>query len=86
MSDAATRADRLEWPERFPVIGPLVGVGVALSGTVTASTEGDGVAATVFGLLVVLFGAVAWRNARSCRDDRVDRASPGDASRREPTG
>jgi hypothetical protein len=34
--------------ERSPVVGPLVGVGVALSGTITAATEGDRIAATVF--------------------------------------
>jgi hypothetical protein len=78
MSDRATRAVRLEWPERFPVVGPLVGVGVALSGTITAATEGDGVAATVFGVLAVLFGAVAWRNARSCREHEDDRSPPAD--------
>jgi hypothetical protein len=50
MSDGVRRADRPAWPERSPVVGPLVGVGVALNGTITAVTEGDGIAATVFEL------------------------------------
>jgi hypothetical protein len=70
--------DKPEWPERFPVVGPAAGVVVALSETVVAAVEGDGVAATVFGVLVVLLGAVAWRNSRA--------DEPGPAARGEPAG
>ena len=62
--DGHPEREQPEWPERFPVLSPLVGVGVTLTATTVAAVEGDGIAATVFGALAGVLGAVAWRNSR----------------------
>jgi hypothetical protein len=73
VSREPTPSEHLEWPERVPVIGPLVAFALALAFLITSIAEADGDAATVFGVLTVLLGAVAWRNARVCRGDVADR-------------
>ncbi len=70
MSPSAPITDRsMEWPERWPVVGPAVGALLASIGTAIALAEGDGIAGTVFvafGLTMVLIGA---RNHRAISAD-----------------
>jgi hypothetical protein len=68
LSEMAPRTDApqdpLEWPERWPVLGPLAGIGIALSGTGVAIREGDWFAATIFLTFAAVLGGVAVRNRR----------------------
>ena len=54
----------LPWPERCPVLGPLAGTALALSGTIAGVIEGDWMAATVFVIPVVILAVVAERNRK----------------------
>jgi hypothetical protein len=58
------------------VLGPLLGVGVALGGTVIGISEGDWVAAAVFMVPGVVLGWVAWRNARLRDRNGADQTPP----------
>jgi hypothetical protein len=53
------------WPERWPVAGPLIGVGCSLgAAAVIGVVDGDWMDATLLAALAAVFGAVAARNAR----------------------
>ncbi len=73
MSFEPTTSEHLEWPERVPVVGPLLALALALAFVVISVVEADGDAAMVFAVVAVLLGAVAWRNALVCRSDVTDR-------------
>jgi hypothetical protein len=67
-----TTSEHREWPERVPVLGPLVALALALAYLVTSIVQADGDAAMVFAVVTALLGAVAWRNARVCHGDVAD--------------
>jgi hypothetical protein len=56
------------WPERWPVLAPAAGSGLAVGGVVLAITEGDWNAAIVFLVPAATLGVVARRNHRACCD------------------
>jgi hypothetical protein len=55
----------LAWPERWPVVAPLIGVGFTLSAAaVVGGADGDWMDATLLAALAAVFGAIAARNSR----------------------
>jgi hypothetical protein len=64
-----TATHDLPFTERWPVVAPLAGVGVAFGGIVVAISEGDWIAASVFAIPTVLLGSVAQGNAQFLRRD-----------------
>jgi hypothetical protein len=65
----------LAWPERWPVAGPIVGVGFTLTIAVVGGVDGDWVESTAYAVLAAVFGVVAARNsARNSEDPGQSRA------------